>query len=133
VVGVVLVWLVRRFGVAALALGTAGFGLLGAASGIVTLDSLYERTPFAEIETVLPADPMIEELWVDPSQVSANLTNALAWTVGFERTVLTPSPATSHALLPRGVPPASVRELDRAPRTGSIVAEFAQGVLWRLN
>ncbi|MCH1436445.1 MAG: hypothetical protein L7U56_12290, partial [Acidimicrobiales bacterium] len=71
-----------------------------------------------------PDDEVIDELFVDISRLSPNLSNALAWEVGFDRTVLEVTSATTHLLTAPDTEP---------PRDGVMVAEFAGGTLWRIR
>ncbi|MEO0493635.1 MAG: hypothetical protein AAF081_09480 [Actinomycetota bacterium] len=95
----------------------------GAHSGDRALDNLFPGTAMGEVDAGLPTDEQIDELWVDTSTVSPNLTNALAWRVGFESTSLTFTADTTHLLIPSDAQP---------PDGAVLVAEFTQGTLWRL-
>ena len=68
--------------------------------------------------------PRIHELYVDIGTVSPNLTNALAWEVGFDRSVIAFTPETTHVLLASAATP---------PGRSTLVAEFSQGTLWALG
>mgnify|MGYP005711916225 FL=1 len=76
-----------------------------------------------EVDAGFPVEEKIGELWVDTSTVSPNLTNALAWRVGFDVTTLTFDDNTTHVLIPTDAEP---------PAGAELVAEFSQGSLWRL-
>ena len=96
----------------------------GAHSGLETLDQLYERTAAGEIDERLNPDLEVGELFTDVATVSPNLTNALAWHIGFDRSVIETSPQTTHVLVtPAATPPGGSR----------LVAEFSQGTLWELD
>jgi len=130
-----LVWLLARYvGGNVAVLAFLAVCLIGARSGLAKLDSLYDRTPFGEIEMTLPESEQVTELYVDPGVVSANLTNSLAWKVGFDRTVLTPSDQTTHMLIPGNIRPERVEALVTLPGVywAYPVAAFRSGVLWRL-
>lgn len=96
----------------------------GAHSGLETLDQLYEFTASGEVDERLDPELEVGELFVDVASVSPNLTNALAWEVGFDRTVIAFSPQTTHVLLPSAATP---------PGGSTLVAEFSQGTLWDLD
>lgn len=120
-----LAWfMARRFGVLAAAVVVVALALVGMHSGDATLDGLYANTPAAEVATNLPDDEVIDELFVDISRLSPNLSNALAWEVGFDRTVLEVTSVTTHRLTATDAEP---------PRDGVMVAEFAGGTLWRVR
>jgi hypothetical protein len=92
-------------------------------SGDTTLDRLFATTAAGEVADRLPTDEAIGEVFVDITTVSPNLTNAVAWEVGFDRAVTEASTATTHLLIP----------LDAEPPPGSVsIAEFSNGTLWRL-
>jgi hypothetical protein len=98
--------------------------LWGAHSGLETLDQLHESTASGEVNERLNPSLNIGELFVDTGRVSSSLTNALVWNVGFDRSVITRTPKTTHALL----------GLDTSPPEGSrLVAQFSQGTLWELD
>lgn len=97
--------------------------LWAAHSGLETLDQLYAGTAAGEIDDRLDAPVEIDEVFVDLTAVSPNLTNALAWKVGFDHTVTSFTAETTHILIP----------VDANPPTGStLVAEFSLGNLWAL-
>lgn len=92
-------------------------------SGDTTLDQLYVDTPAAEVAALLPERQPIAEVFLDTGRVSPNLTNAVAWEVGFDHAVLEAGDATTHLLIPP----------DAEPPPGSVViVEFVDGTLWRL-
>jgi len=97
--------------------------LWGAHSGDRVLDTLFPSTAIGEVDAGLPVDETIGELWVDTSTVSPNLTNALAWRVGFGETTLVINEGTTHWLIPPDAEP---------PARAELVAQFSQGSLWRL-
>jgi len=120
-----LAWfMARRFGVPAAAVVVVALALVGMHSGDATLDGLYVNTPAAEVATNLPDDEVIDELFVDISRLSPNLSNALAWEVAFDRTVLEVTSVTTHLLTATDTEP---------PQDGVMVAEFAGGTLWRVR
>lgn len=92
-------------------------------SGDSTLDQLYELTPAAEVAALLPEDEVIGEVFLDTATLSPNLTNAVAWEVGFGHAVVEPSSTATHLL----VSP----EAEVAPGA-LLVAEFSGANLWRL-
>ena len=125
VVAGLLTWLAAiRAGPTRAALVVVVLSLWAADSGDATLDSLYGGTAAGEVDALLPEGEDIGEVYVDVATVSPNLTNALAWEVGFEGTVLVTTEATTHILIPveEDQPPGSV-----------VVAEFSSGTLWRLG
>ena len=92
-------------------------------SGDATLDELYVNTPAAEAAALTPDDGSIGEVFVDITTVSPNLTNAVVWEVGFDRSVTEATADTTHVLIP----------VDAEPPAGAVVvAEFRSGTLWRL-
>ncbi|MEM9520229.1 MAG: hypothetical protein AAGA37_12975 [Actinomycetota bacterium] len=125
IVAGLLVWAAaRRFGVmagAVVLVATFGFGYH---AGDRTLDELYVNTPVGEVSTALPPTEVIGEVFLDTAAVSPNLTNAVAWEVGFDRSSITMTDATTHVLLAVATAP---------PANAVLVAEFADGSLWRLD
>lgn len=123
VVGVVA-WGLSRWRVEAAGGLLAVACVWGAHSGLETLDQLHEFTAAGEIDERLDADLDVGGLQVDIATVSANLTNALAWEVGFDRTTIELTPETTHVLMRPGATP---------PVGASLVAEFSLGTLWALD
>lgn len=98
--------------------------LWGAHSGLGTLDSLFDGATAGQVAQQVPPDERIDQLYVDLAGVSSNLTGALAFHAGFDRTVTERTATTTHVLLPVGTPP---------PGAATQVAAFDLGVLWRLG
>ena len=61
--------------------------LWGAHSGLGTLDSLFDGATAGQVAQQVPPDERIDQLYVDLAGVSSNLTGALAFHAGFDRTV----------------------------------------------
>jgi hypothetical protein len=119
-----VVWGVARWrGTEIAACVFVALSLWGAHSGDRALDNLFPGTAMGEVDAGFPVEEKIGELWVDTSTVSPNLTNALAWRVGFDVTTPTFDDTTTHVLIPTGTEP---------PAGAELVAEFSQGSLWRL-
>ena len=119
-----IVWGVARWrGSEIAACVFVALSLWGAHSGDRALDNLFPGTAMGEVDAGFPVEEKIGELWVDTSTVSPNLTNALAWRVGFDVTTLTFDDNTTHVLIPTDAEP---------PAGAELVAEFSQGSLWRL-
>jgi hypothetical protein len=119
-----VVWRVARWrGTEIAACVFVALSLWGAHSGDRALDNLFPGTAMGEVDAGFPVEEKIGELWVDTSTVSPNLTNALAWRVGFDVTTLTFDDNTTHVLIPTDAEP---------PAGAELVAEFSQGSLWRL-
>ncbi len=97
--------------------------LWGAHSGDRVLDNLFPGTAMGEVDAGFPIEEEIGELWVDTSRVSPNLTNALAWRVGFDAATLTVTQHTTHWLIPPDA---------ESPAGAELVAQFSQGSLWRV-
>ena len=124
IVAGLLAWmLARRWGTGCAAALAVGLSMWAVDSGDATLDRLYAKTPAAEAAARLPDDGSIREVFVDVMTVSPNLTNAVAWEVGFDRTVTEATADTTHILVPIDAP---------APPAAVVVAEFGSGTLWRL-
>ena len=92
-------------------------------SGDTTLDRLYVNTPAAEAAALLPTDEAIAEVSLETARLSPNLTNAVAWNVGFDHAVLETGPDTTHVLIGTDA---------EAPPGSVVVVEFSGGTLWRL-
>ncbi|MEM1335140.1 MAG: hypothetical protein AAGG08_16945, partial [Actinomycetota bacterium] len=122
-VGLVAWAVARRWNVLPAAGLLVVVSILGAWSGDAALDNLFPGTAMGQVDAALPADEKIGEVWVDTSSVSPNLTNAIAWRVGFDNTTLVFTENTTHLLIPPGA---------NAPGGAELVAEFGQGSLWRL-
>ena len=121
----VLLWLAAlRFGVVKAAVLAVAVSLWAAHAGDATLDQLFDTTVAGDVAANFPHDEVITELHVDPTVVSGNLTNALAFAVGFDHSVLEPTEATSHVLLPVD---------GAAPPGAELVAQFERGWLWRVD
>jgi hypothetical protein len=119
-----VVWGVTRWrGTEIAACVFVALSLWGAHSGDRALDNLFPGTAMGEVDAGFPVEEKIGELWVDTSTVSPNLTNALAWRVGFDVTMLTFDDNTTHVLIPTDAEP---------PAGAELVVEFSQGSLWRL-
>ncbi len=117
-------WALARWRIEVAGLFLVATCVWGAHSGLETLDQLYEHTASAEADERLDPDLEVGELFVDVATVSPNLTNALAWRIGFDRSVTETSPQTTHMLVASAATPPS----------GSLpVAEFSQGTLWELE
>ena len=110
-----------RIGSAAVLLGVAS--LWGAHSGLETLDRLFDGSAAGQVAQRLDPDEPIDEVFLDVEAVSPNLTNAIAWEVGFDRSVVASTERTTHVLLAVGADP---------PAGSALVTEFDLGTLWRL-
>lgn len=117
-------WALARWRIEAAGLLLVATCAWGAHSGLETLDQLYERTASAEADERIDPDLEVGELFVDVASVSANLTNALAWQIGFDRSVIASTSRTTHMLLASAATP---------PGGSVLVAEFSQGTLWELE
>ncbi len=100
-----------------------GMSMLGVVSGLESLDQLYASAAMGTVDEGLKGVGPIAEVFVDTDTVSPNLSNAVAWFVGFDNTVITATPATTHILIPA----------EAIPPLGSIeVALLGSGTLWAL-
>ena len=116
-------WVLARRRTEAAAAFLVSASLWGAHSGLGTLDELFDGTAAGQVAQRLDPDESIGEVFVDIETVSPNLTNAVAWEVGFDDSVTTRTDRTTHLLL----------AVDAEPPAGStLVAEFDLGTLWRL-
>ena len=102
-------WLVARWRIEAAGLFLVISCIWGAHSGLETLDQLYVFTASGEVDEQLDPELVIGELFVDVATVSPNLTNALAWEVGFDRSVTVFSPHTTHLLIASAATPPGER------------------------
>ncbi len=114
----------RRIGAGGAAVVVIVLSVWAIDSGDSTLDQLYDGTPAGDVAANLPADEVIDEVFVDTGRLSPNLTNALAWEVGFDHAVTRATSATTHLLIPTDA---------EAPPGATLVVEFAGGTLWRLG
>ena len=117
-------WALCRWRIEAAGLLLVGASLWGVHSGLETLRQLHEFTVSGEVDEGLDPSTDISELFVDVGGVSASLTNALVWEVGFDRSVTEQTPRTTHVLLAPDATP---------PLGATLVIEFRQGTLWELN
>lgn len=97
---------------------------VGVASGLESLDQLYDGNISGRTAGAFDDPDAIGELFVDAQRVSPNLIAALAWEVGFDDTTKSISAATTHMLLP----PDGV-----APQGSTIVLEFDHGTVWAVG
>ena len=117
-------WGLSRWRIEAVGMLLVGASLWGVHSGLETLRQLHESTVSGEVAERLDPSTDISELFVDVGGVSTSLTNALAWEVGFDRSVTVQTPRTTHVLLAPDATP---------PLGATLVIEFRQGMLWELN
>ena len=117
-------WVLGRWRIEAAGLVLVVACVWGAHSGLETLDQLYAFTASGEVDERIAPDLEVGELFVDVATVSPNLTNALAWEIGFDRSVIAFTPETTHVLLASAATP---------PGGSTLVAEFSQGTLWALD
>ena len=97
--------------------------MLGVMSGLESLDQLYTGASMGMVEEGLGGVGPISEVFLDSETVAPNLTNAVAWFVGFDNTVLAATPATTHILI----------LAEATPPVGSIeVASLESAILWEL-
>lgn len=100
---------------------------LGTASDLEALDQLFETATLSSVQAALE-DVQVSHIAVDTEGLSANLTGAVAWEVGFDNTSIgiSPdeiSPDTSHLLL---------RADATAPVGAALVTDVGAGELWAL-
>jgi hypothetical protein len=102
----------------------AGVVALGVASGLKGLDQLHDGNISGQTSGVFEESAGVGELYVDSARVSPNLIAALAWEVGFDRTVNSRTPETTHLLLPPDAEP---------PAGSTLLLQFERGTVWTVG
>ncbi len=121
VVGLVLWWLWKLGRSAAATVALAGMVALGVASGLEGLQQLHDGNISGQTAGVFDDSDAVGELYVDSARVSPNLIAALAWEVGFDRTVDSLTPESTHLLLPPEAQP---------PAGSTLLLQFERGTVW---